>query len=238
MSGLLSLNGGDEFRPGNEPQDRELIAAAGPGPAYVVPTAAKRQHPELAVSTARQWFSGLDLEIEELPIYTRSDANSPALAARARAAGLLYLTGGDPGLLVQILRESAVWRAMAEAWKDGAALAGSSAGAMALCQCSLVMARWPRHEQRRPVPALDLVPETAVLPHYERMGSRWSVDDTPGRLILLGLDERTAAVWSGAAWRAVGEGAVTVLRDGQVRRFGTGEPCDGLPAPRWRGAGG
>jgi cyanophycinase len=231
MSGLLLLNGGDEFRPGNEPQDRELIAAARPGPAYVVPTAARRQRPEMAVATARAWFAGLGLEIEELPVYTRSDAGSAELAARAAGAGILYLTGGDPGLLAQTLRGTRVWAAVVGAWAGGAGLAGSSAGAMALCQWTLVMARWPRHEQRRPVEALGLVPGTAVLPHFERMGSRWTVDAAPDGLTLLGIDERTAAVWAGGGWHTAGAASVVVIRSGEVARFGPADPIAGIPAP-------
>ena len=83
MPGVLVLNGGDEFRPGNEAQDRELIARARQGPALVVPTAAARQSPEMAVATARRWFSALGVEVEALPLYTRRDAAVPELAARA-----------------------------------------------------------------------------------------------------------------------------------------------------------
>jgi cyanophycinase len=238
MGGLLLLNGGDEFRPGNEPQDRELVAAAAPGPAYVVATAARRQHPEMAVATATRWFAGLGLELEELPVYTRTDAGSADLAARAASAGLVYLTGGDPGLLAQTLRGTRVWAAIAGAWSEGAALAGSSAGAMALCEWTLVMARWPRHHERRLAPALDLVPGTAVLPHYETMGSRWSVEQPPEGLTLLGVDERTAAVWDGAGWHAAGAGAVTVIAGGRTDRFAPGEPCPGIPSPRAGAASG
>ena len=231
MPGLLVLNGGDEFRPGNEPQDRELISAARSGPAYVVPTAAARQRPELAVATARRWFSGLGLEVEELPIYTRRDASSPELVARAAGAGLFYLTGGDPGPVPRVLAGSPVWLAMVEAWEAGAPLAGSSAGAMALCEKTLVMARWPRHAERRPVPALGLVPGTVVIPHYERFGPRWTADELPSSTVLLGLDERTAALWDGAGWRALGEGGVTVVAGSGNRRFTAGETCAGIPAP-------
>jgi cyanophycinase len=231
VPGLLLLNGGDEFRPGNEPQDRELVAAAGPGPAYVVPTAARRQHPERAVATARGWFERLGVAMEELPVYTRTHAGSAELAARAAGAGLLYLTGGDPGLVAQTLRGTRVWAAMVEAWTGGAALAGSSAGAMALCEWTLVMARWPRHEERRLAEALGLVPGTALLPHFERMGSRWTVVAPPGGLTLLGIDERTGAVWTGAGWHATGAGSVVVIRGGETARFGPGEPVTGLPAP-------
>lgn len=225
------LNGGDEFRPGNELQDRELVRAARPGHAYVIPTAAVRQRPDLAVANARRWFSDLGLELEELPVYTRTNAGSGELAAQAESGGLFYLVGGDPGLLVRTLAGTRLWAAVAGAWTAGAALAGSSAGAMALCQWTLVMAHWPRHHERRPVPALGLVPRTAVLPHYATMGSRWSVQDQPAELTLLGLDERTAAVWDGEGWHAAGEGAVTVILDGAAARFESGARCAGIPRP-------
>jgi cyanophycinase len=196
----------------------------------VLPTAAARQRPELAVANAVRWFGELGLRLQELPVLRRRDAQSPELAERARAAGLLYLVGGDPGLVVSTLAGSRVWEAITAAWTGGAALGGSSAGAMALCSETLVMARWPRHEVRRPVPALGLVPGTVVVPHYERFGSRWAVDGE-AQLVVLGIDERTAAVWNGSAWRAAGAGAVTVVREGRARVFAAGDACDGIPAP-------
>jgi cyanophycinase len=226
VSGLLLLNGGNEFGPGNEPQDRLLVAKAGPGPACVVPTAAARQSPERAVATAQSWFAGLGLEVTSLPVLTRRDAESEELAGRASEAGSFYLVGGDPGLVVKVLRESRVWRAMVDAWRRGAVLAGSSAGAMALCEWTLVNAGWPRHDRRRPLPALGLVPGVAVLPHHNAFGRRWQVADAPDGMIPLGIDERTAAVWDGA-WRAEGAGAVIV----GDRRFTAGQAIEGLPEP-------
>jgi cyanophycinase len=231
MPGVLVLNGGEEFRPGNEPQDRQLAAAAQRGPALVVTTAAARQRPELAAATARRWFASLGLQVEELPVYTRRDAGSPELATRAEQAGLLYLTGGDPGLVARVLAGSRVWAAMLRAWEEGAALAGSSAGAMALGERTLVMARWPRHHERRAAPALGLVPGVAVVPHYERFGPRWTVSDLPSGITLLGIDERSAAAWDGSAWRGLGAGKVTVVRPDGVVSFGRGEECRGIPVP-------
>jgi cyanophycinase len=231
MPGVLVLNGGDEFKPGNEPQDRELIASARPGPALVVPTAAARQSPETAVATARRWFSGLGVEVEALPVYSRREASAPELAARAARAGFLYLTGGDPGLVVRVLSASRVWDAMLQAWESGAGLAGSSAGAMALGERTLVMARWPQHHQRRAVPALGLLPGVAVIPHFERFGSRWQVDGLPAGTALLGIDERTAAIWDGQRWLALGAGGVTVITASGRDRFEPGQECTGIPAP-------
>jgi cyanophycinase len=140
--------------------------------------------------------------------------------------------GGDPGLVASVLLGSEAWAAIARAWAGGAALAGSSAGAMALCEATLVRATWPDRRRRRPVPALGLVPGTAVLPHYDTFGERWieSAREAAPELVLLGLDERTAAVWDGA-WRAAGAGAVTVIVEGERRRFETGSRIEGLPDP-------
>jgi cyanophycinase len=230
---MLALVGGDEFNPGNEEQDRMLAAAARPGPAFVVPTAAARQKPELSVAHAIAWFRRLGLELEELPVLKRSDASSEALAERARAGGFFYLVGGDPGLVATVLRDSVVWRAMFEAWLDGAALAGSSAGAMALGSHSMVRAKWPVHDTRRPVDALGVVPKTAVMPHFDTFGQRWveSAQAAAPDLCLLGVDERSAAVWDGARWLAAGPGAVTVINRAKVAHFASGQEVSGLRRP-------
>jgi cyanophycinase-like exopeptidase len=122
---------------------------------------------------------------------------------------------------------------MFEAWLDGASLAGSSAGAMALCSHTLIRARFPDHSNRRPAEALGLVPNTAVLPHYDTFGRRWvesAQRELPG-VTLLGIDERSAAVWADGSWRAAGPGSVTVIRDATVEQFKSGMKISGLEKP-------
>lgn len=230
---MLALVGGDEFKPGNEEQDRALVQAAGDGPAFVVPTAAARQGPDQAVAHATAWFGQLGLTLRELPVRKRSDANSKEVADLARGGGFFYLVGGDPGLVVEVLRGSRVWTAIFEAWRAGAALAGSSAGAMALCSHTLIRATWPNRFNRRPSEALGAVPDTAVLPHFETFGHRWidsAQRELPGTT-LLGIDERSAALWDSQTWRAVGPGGVTVIKGGRTARFESGSRISGLPAP-------
>jgi cyanophycinase len=233
VAGTLALVGGDEFNPGNEQQDRVLAEAAKPGPAFVVPTAAARQGPEQAVAHATAWFKQFGLRLEELAVLKRTDANSKELATLARSGGFFYLVGGDPGLVAQVLRSSRVWNAIFEAWLDGASLAGSSAGAMALGSHSLIRATWPNRFNRRPADAIGLVPETAVLPHFETFGHRWvesAQRELPGTT-LLGIDERSAAVWTNDGWRAYGPGSVTVIKGGKVTAFPSGSRVSGLPVP-------
>jgi cyanophycinase len=233
--GPLALVGGDELKPGNEPQDEVLARVAGDGPAFVLATAAGRQRPEVAVANAVRWFASLGLSVEELPATRRSDAKDSANAARARQGRFFYLVGGDPGLVPKTLAGTALWEAIAEAWRTGAALAGSSAGAMALGEWTLVRERMPGDDRRRYLPALGLVPRLAVLPHFETFGHRWveSAERAAPRsdVVLLGVDERAAALHVDGAWRALGDGGVTVIVGGERRRFASGEPIEGVPAP-------
>jgi cyanophycinase len=233
VPGVLALVGGDEFNPGNEQQDRKLAEAARPGPAFVVPTAAARQGPEKAVAHATRWFEQFGLNLQELPVLKRADANSKELAALARTGGFFYLVGGDPGLVAQVLRSSRVWSAIFEAWLQGSSLAGSSAGAMALGSHSLIRATWPNRFNRRPTEALGLVPEVAVLPHFETFGHRWvesAEKELPGAT-LLGVDERSAAVWTKDEWLACGPGSVTVIKGSKSSSHPSGSKILGLAAP-------
>ena len=140
MAGPLALVGGDELNPGNEAQDALLAAAAGGGPSYVVATAAARHRPELAVAHAREWFARFDLDVVELPVRNRTQARSRETAELAAKGRFFYLVGGDPGIVPDVLRDSPVWLAIVAAWRSGAALAGSSAGAMAMGRWTLIRA--------------------------------------------------------------------------------------------------
>jgi cyanophycinase len=232
-AGPLVLNGGDELNPGNEPQDEVLVEAAGGGPAYVLATAAGRQRPELAVANAQRWFLALDLEVEELPAIRRSDVTSEANVQRARGGRFFYLVGGDPGLVPKTLAGTPLWDAIVAAWREGAALGGSSAGAMALGERTLIRDRMPGDDRRRGVQALAVVPGIAVLPHYDTFGHRWiaSARGAVPELTLLGPDERTAAVWRHGTWTALGAGSVSVLRGDERAAFANGEEIEGLPQP-------
>lgn len=236
MTGPLALVGGDELNPGNEPQDELLAAAAGDGPAFVLATAAARHRPELAVAHARDWFARFGLDVEELPVRTAKQARSEEVVDRAAQGRFFYLIGGDPGIVADILRGSPVWEAIVGAWVAGAALAGSSAGAMAMGSWTLTRGRFPGDHERSYRDALGLVPGLAVLPHFGTFGRSWIGSALAGRpseeVVLAGIDERTAAVWSEDGWRAMGEGAVTLVREDGERRLGAGERVEGIPAPR------
>ena len=85
---------------------------------------------------------------------------------------------------------------------------------MAFGEWTLLRQRMPGDARRRPSPALGLVPRVAVIPHYDAFGEDWldsARESLPSEAILLGIPERTAALWTADdGWRSVGPGAVTV----------------------------
>jgi hypothetical protein len=72
-----------------------------------------------------------------------------------------------------------------------------------------------------------------VLPHFETFGHRWiesAERELPGTT-LLGIDERSAAVWIRDEWRAYGPGSVTVINGSNTVPFASGTTVLGVPAP-------
>lgn len=212
MSGPLALVGGGEWQEGCD-FDRALLEESGTDEVLVLPTAAAYEGPQAAVDTASAWFGGLGAKVRPLMVLKRHEAEDAEVAAVARAAKFIYIGGGSPLHLRSVLKDSALWEAMCEAWQDGAALAGSSAGAMALCD-PMIDPRGGAYTL-----GLGLVTQLAVLPHVDEWSPdkfRRSLELLPAGTRLVGLEERTAVIRSAdGTWRAEGEGRVHVWADGR-----------------------
>ena len=130
--GELALVGGSEWSEGCETFDQELLQASGTREVLVLPTAAAYWHPERAVETAASYFSEFGASVKGCMVLRRADAEDKSNAGTVRAARFIYLAGGSVLHLRSVLKASAVWEALVEAWTAGAVLAGSSAGAMVL----------------------------------------------------------------------------------------------------------
>src|SRR5215470_6713856 len=154
--------------------DIERSLLDGRPPRYVqIPTAASREGESRLrywVDLGREQAGRLGVEAVPLVVTDRAEADDPAIAAQVSGAGLIYLSGGDPGLLADTLRDTALWRAIVEEWTAGAALAGCSAGAMAMADWVPELRR-PTMNRGRPGltdggrPGLGLLPHVRVLPH-------------------------------------------------------------------------
>lgn len=210
MSGPIALVGGNEFRDAGRDLDAWLIERSGQRRrkhVAVLPTAAAHSRPEMAIATATKYFASLGVTVREVMVLDRADADDAGTAEDLERAPFVYLTGGDPRHLAESLRDSLVWAAIVTALNKGAVLAGSSAGAMALCEKMLV----PRQQEL--ADGLGLLRDIVVLPHHN---SYKTVPDVPHAV---GIDEATGLVLDGETTRVLGAGSVTWYRDGkQVSR--------------------
>src|ERR1700751_1165221 len=171
--GPLALVGGGEYLEVMAGVEGALIE--GRPPRYVqIPTAAAPEGPErlqywldLGAAQAER------LGVEQVPVVIRDrdEAGSADLAALIDGAGLIYLSGGNPQFLARTLRGTRVWAAIEAAWRSGAALAGCSAGAIALTDWFPAF----RSPAADPEPGLGVLPWLRVLPHFDRMRS-WAPD--------------------------------------------------------------
>jgi cyanophycinase len=212
MTGSLALVGGGEWRDGCD-FDRALIDAAGATEVLVLPTASAYEHPDRLVTAAATWFEGLGTTVRPLMVLGRPDALDEANVAAVRGARFVYLAGSSPMHLRSVLKDSPLWDALVLVWNDGATVAGSSAGAMVLCD--------PMVDQRGGAftLGLGLVEGMAVVPHHDT----WSDEKVhrtlqlaPKGLVVAGVDERTALVRDGdGRWSVSGAGSVVVTRDGE-----------------------
>jgi cyanophycinase len=212
MPGTLALVGGAEWRDGCD-FDRDLLAASGTTEVLVVPTAAAYEHPDRLVEAAERWFGELGATVVPLPVYTRADALHADNVRPVAEARCIYLAGGSPMHLRSVLKDSPVWDALVAAWQGGATLAGSSAGAMVLCD--------PMVDPRGGALTLGLgmLEQVAVIPHHDT----WSEDKAkrtlhiaPAGLPIVGIDERTALIRDpNGTWTVVGVGQAVVFVDGK-----------------------
>ena len=220
VKGHIALIGGDEFRLGCEPMDRQILAATGlERPSMLlVPTAAATQNPLRAVEDGKKYFSGLGADVSKLMVLDATDANDEALLSSVDHADIVYLTGGDPIYLLKALRGSALLTKMIRALSLGAILVGSSAGAM-------VLGSWMRPKKWRP--GLGVIPRIAVFPHHECVDpdavSRKLTRSAPDSLIVLGIDAGTGCLGCQEGWRVIGLGGVTVYRSGVWTRYSSGD---------------
>ncbi|MCB1038927.1 MAG: Type 1 glutamine amidotransferase-like domain-containing protein [Acidimicrobiales bacterium] len=211
MSGHLALVGGGEFSDGCS-FDASLLEASGGDRILVVPTGAAYEHPQRLVERAVSWFDRLGATAVGLDLLARPDASDPAIVEALAGSAFTYLVGGSPLHLRSVLKDSPAWDALLAAWEGGGVLAGSSAGAMVLCD--------PMVDPRGGAFTLGLgvLPGLAVIPAHDH----WSEDAahrtrqmSPPNLVLAGIDERTALIREpDGTWRAEGAGDVVVFVGG------------------------
>jgi cyanophycinase-like exopeptidase len=171
----------------------------------------------------------IGVEVDWLPVLDRASADDPVLAARVAGAGLIYLSGGDPGYLAETLLGSLAWDAIVAQWQSGAALAGCSAGAMVMGLTVPRFRGW-RPGKSASIDGLGLLPHIRIWPHFDRMGGRLpdAISGLMARksdgLTVVGVDEDTAIVGGPTEWIVQGRQRAWVIGDdGHKTPYDVGE---------------
>jgi cyanophycinase len=223
--GYLLLEGGAEFGERMRDPDLRAIALAGgfDAPVRIIPTAAAPDHNhQRAGNNGIRWFQSLGArDVLSIPVTDTASANDEKLAGALRQAKLIYMLGGFTHYLGQTLKESLAWAAVIEAYRNGAVIGGSSAGAMVMCEFYYDPGAGRVYE------GLNLVSSSLVLPHHDTFGKNWApklLKQIPD-VTLIGIDEQTGMIDDGPedSWIVYGRGTVTLYRNQAVETYSAGK---------------
>jgi cyanophycinase len=145
----------------------------------------------------------LGMEPYFVPVFNRKAAED--FNENLLDAGLIYFSGGDPGYLVQSIKNTKLLDSVLQARDSGIALAGCSAGAMMMGQQVLGLSSFFTGAQK----GLGLI-EWNVIPHYDKFGKYFSLPLKMDKSKVIGIDEETALYKVDGHWKVWGKGYVHI----------------------------
>ena len=164
------------------------------------------QNPKKAANNGIKYFESLGASPLDLMILTKEDANDQSLNKQLKGTDVIYLTGGDPSYLYDVLQGSVFHNQMRLLYEEGAIIAGSSAGAMVLGEFFGI------NNIKR---GLGFLPNTLIVPHYEKFNSSSTKSFQNLNLVhkknvkVIGLDTATGILYTGN--HLIVKGKVTIF---------------------------
>lgn len=225
MKGTLALVGSGEYLPGMDPVDRALLSRLSePARVVCLPTAAGTEGKaridywsDLGVGHFRQ----LGAQVEAVEVIDRASAQDVTLAERIGAANFVYLSGGKPAYLHQVLDGTPAWEAIQGVLERGGVVAGCSAGAMIFGEMIL---GFPGFQPRQA--GFNYLPGVVIIPHFDEMpqGVVFGVRQLlPKAVKLVGVEGYTALVKQPDGYAVLGRGGVTVWDTTAKVRYQAGQ---------------
>lgn len=198
--------------------DRLAIELAGGPDALIniLPTAAAPDNNhKKAGKNGVDWFKSLGAtNVCALPLIDSRSANDPAIVEALLQARLIYLLGGFPRYLAETLGASRSWQSILAAQQSGAIIAGSSAGAMVLCEY------YYDPDSSQMMRGLNVIDGICILPHHNTFGKNWApqLKKLLPKTVLLGIDEETGVICrvSEGFGRVHGKGEITLYHNGLI----------------------
>jgi len=221
--GPIALLGGGEHLPSCEQIDRRLMTLTGVGRprVVVIPSAASSRQMPRTAALARNHWQRLGAASVAFVLAGQSDPRADEEAIGA--ADVIVLPGGHPDQLMHHLAASSLFDAIYDRWLCGAALSGSSAGAMCMFRWQLRL--YPPNPLKLQ-PGLGLLDNFVAAPHFDRFRARrwvsWAarwLDDVS----VLGIDESTGVVGAFDDLHVLGAGGVVVVDRRVQTEYRSGE---------------
>ena len=212
---ILIVIGGREDKIGDALILREVARHVGKGK-LVVSTIASSQ-PSGVFRTYEKVFRRVGLErVHELKVGSRAEAKNPDVLKVLEDASAVFFTGGDQLRITSQIADTPVFNRIDEIYRRGGVIAGTSAGAAAVCSTMLARGRArisPRlGDSVKMAPGLGFLSDVIIDQHFAergRMGRLLCAVAQNANTLGLGLDENTAVVISGQeSFYVVGAGAV------------------------------
>ena len=149
---------------------------------------------------------------------TRTQANDESVAAAVSDATGIFMTGGNQLRLSSMIGGTHLADAILARFRDGAVVAGTSAGASAISSHMIAFGAsgaTPKHRMAQIAAGLGLLPGVIVDQHFQqrnRLGRLLSLIAQNPMLLGLGVDEDTAGVVGpDQVMEVIGRGSITVV---------------------------
>jgi cyanophycinase len=213
MSGKLFLIGGHEDRDGERVVLKEVARACVGGPLVLVTAPSNKPEEYLPIYTSA--FQPLGVDVVELRLRDRAEADDPARLAMLHHAGGVFISGGGQGKGADVLLGSVAARNIRSRWDGGMTIAGTSAGAALLGEWMLGGGANDESpsDQLSVIRGLDFLPGTLVDQHLAQRGRTPRLVGAAALkgIVGIGVDEDTAAVVRGNSVDVIGAGTVTIV---------------------------
>lgn len=218
-AGTLMLIGGAEDKAGNRTILRRFVELAGGKAATIAIIATASEIYELVSRTYERIFTELGAgEVHILKLYSRDACmDASRLTPISNATGI-FLTGGNQLKLMTILGGTLAATTIRRAYRAGCVVAGTSAGASAVCQHMMAYGMsgiTPRKAMMHFAPGLGLINRLLVDQHFGARGRTGRLVTALAHnpyLLGVGLDEDTAIeIDSQRMMTVIGRGSVTIV---------------------------
>jgi cyanophycinase-like exopeptidase len=228
----FALLGSGEFEPWTDPIERWLLERT-PNPdgrVLIFPAASAPEGDEVFDrwgGLGLEHYRSLGLAADVVELKTRTDAERGLFVEMLDGASMAFFSGGNPAYLVEILRGTPFWEALADAVRAGLPYAGCSAGMACLGELA------PDSSAQDPAklvwkPGLRFFPNLVLGPHWDALNRHVPslrermVELLPEGSRLLAVDENTAVVGDGAEWTIEGAGMASIHDAGEWTTWRSG----------------